>query len=92
MNTTWPYVCWKGQQNFSTKKDYMCIFNANDKTKNRLIRAFIPQEIVKVIKSHISDSYELFFIGETQSSFKICKIDLDCFEQQDEKINQIFDF
>ena len=69
---TWPYITFRGLNNFQF------IFNANQ--RHVIHRVELPEDIIDVRKSVITELLELYLVVETKNDFKFLKCDLDVYE------------
>ena len=65
----WPYVVIKGMDKC------ILVFNVNE--KNIVTRIEMPNHLMKIPKTYVTESFDLFLLGETEHGYEMYRIDLD---------------
>ena len=68
--------------------NHQMIFNTKD--PNLIINVELDPSINSIIKSFITETYDLFLLAETTDSFQILQIDLDKYTDKTKKLGQVF--
>ena len=71
-SNNWPYFV-----NSDICEGHILLFSAY--SKNELIRIEVPRDIDRVCRTWITETKDLFLMGETQTGYKLFVIDLDNF-------------
>ena len=80
-NSFWPFIVIKGMSN------HLLVFNTND--RKLVLWIELPEHLIKIPKTHISETYDLYILGETQHGYEMYCVDLDEFEDEINKKNRI---
>lgn len=67
-SSAWPYVSFKGITNFQI------IFNANK--RDELVRLMLPEGALRVLRSYITETADLYLLTESEQTYDMYKIDL----------------
>ena len=82
MSFNWPYISL--QNNI---KGFLWLINLN--SQGIINRIQVPQEINEIIKTEITDNFELYILCETGLGYKLYMCDLDVYmNQQVQKLNK----
>ena len=75
--------------NSDLSQDHLLLYNAYN--KNELLRIQIPSNFERICRTWITETKDIFLMGETETGYELWTIDLDNFSHgQKEKDNQIF--
>jgi hypothetical protein len=82
-SSNWPYMV-----NSDLTDHHILLHSAYD--KNEMTRIAIPSSINRVVRTWITETKDIFLMGETDTRYELWSIDLDNFLGKKERANQIF--
>ena len=78
----WPYITLKA---FDKHESVTSQFIFNAKYPDQVVNVELNAKILRIVKSYITETYDLYLLAELQDTYQILHIDLDKFKNQAKK-------